>query len=101
MKEGDTLIVPELSRLAGSVGQAVMIVDELIKKKVSFICLKEDIKLIDGEKDVKATVMLTLFSLFAAIERVLAQLPQSADKSALFMRVSFFFSHYIPSRAKS
>ena len=32
--EGDTLIVPELSRLGRSVGQVVMIVDELIKKKV-------------------------------------------------------------------
>ena len=34
IKEGDTLIVPELSRLGRSVGQVVMIVDELIKKLV-------------------------------------------------------------------
>jgi hypothetical protein len=31
----------------------------------------------------------------------LAQLPHSDDRNALFMRVSFFFSHYVPFRARS
>lgn len=68
--DGDTLIVPELSRLGRSVGQVVMIVDELVKKKVTVICLKENIRL-NGEKDIQATIMITLFGLFAEIERVL------------------------------
>lgn len=68
--EGDTLIVPELSRLGRSVGQVVMIVDELIKKKITVICLKENIRL-NGEKDLQATIMITLFGLFAEIEREL------------------------------
>lgn len=70
IKEGDTLIVPELSRLGRSVGQVVMIVDELVKQKVTLVCLKENIRL-NGEKDLQATIMITLFGLFAEIERVL------------------------------
>ena len=39
---------------------------------------------------------------FAAMEkRCLAQLPHSGERNALFMRVSVFFSHYVPPRAKS
>jgi DNA invertase Pin-like site-specific DNA recombinase len=70
MKEGDMLIVPELSRLGRSVGQIIMIVDELIRKKVALICLKENIRL-NGEKGMQTTVMITMFGLFAEIERVL------------------------------
>ena len=70
IKEGDTLIVPELSRLGRSVGQVVMIVDSLVNKKVTVICLKENIRL-NGEKDLQATILITLFGLFAEIEREL------------------------------
>jgi len=45
LKEGDFLLVPELSRLGRSVGQVIIIMDELIKKKVNVICLKENIRL--------------------------------------------------------
>ena len=70
LNEGDLLIVPELSRLGRSVGQVVLIMDELIRKKVTVICLKENIRL-NGKKDLQATVMITMFSLFAEIERTL------------------------------
>lgn len=66
--EGDTLIVPELSRLGRSVGQVITIVDQLIKKKVKVICLKENIRL-NGRQDIQTKVMITMFSLFAEIER--------------------------------
>lgn len=68
LREGDTLIVPELSRLGRSVGQVIMIVDRLIKKKVRVICLKENIRL-NGKQDIQTKVMITMFSLFAEIER--------------------------------
>ena len=66
--EGDTLIVPELSRLGRSVGQVITIVDQLIKKKVKVICLKENIRL-NGRQDIQTKVMITMFSLFSEIER--------------------------------
>ena len=72
LKTGDTLIVAELSRLGRSVGQVVTMVDELISRKVKLIAIKENIKLeANGKKDVQTTVMITMFSLFAEMERTL------------------------------
>jgi DNA invertase Pin-like site-specific DNA recombinase len=68
VKEGDMVIVPELSRLGRSVGQVISIVDHLIKMKVTLICIKENIKL-NGKQDLQTKVMITMFSLFAEIER--------------------------------
>jgi DNA invertase Pin-like site-specific DNA recombinase len=69
LREGDTLIVSELSRLGRSVGQVITIVDQLIKKKIKVICLKENIRLNGGRQDIQSKVMVTMFSLFAEIER--------------------------------
>jgi DNA invertase Pin-like site-specific DNA recombinase len=68
LEEGDTLIVAELSRLGRSVGQIAILVDELLKKKIRVICLKENITL-NGRADLQTKVMITMFSLFAEIER--------------------------------
>lgn len=70
LQEGDSIIVAELSRLGRSVGQIAMLVDELLKKKVRVICLKENITL-NGKADISTKVMITMFSLFAEIEREL------------------------------
>ena len=68
LKEGDCLIVAELSRLARSVGQIAVTVSTLLKKKVRFISIKESISL-NGGQDMQAKVMITMFSLFSEIER--------------------------------
>jgi len=68
VQEGDVVIVAELSRLGRSVGQIAMLIDELMKKKVKVICLKENITL-NGRADIQTKVMITMFSLFAEIER--------------------------------
>jgi DNA invertase Pin-like site-specific DNA recombinase len=68
VQEGDVLLVAELSRLGRSVGQIAMLVDELIRKKVKVICLKENI-ILNGKADIQTKVMITMFSLFAEIER--------------------------------
>lgn len=62
------IIVAELSRLGRSVGQIAILVDELIRKKVKVICLKENLTL-NGKTDIQTKVMITMFSLFAEIER--------------------------------
>lgn len=66
--KGDTLITAELSRIGRSVGQISMIVDELLQKKIKLICIKENIEL-TGKRNVQSKVMITMFSLFAEIER--------------------------------
>lgn len=64
----DLLIVSELSRLGRSVGQVIQIIDSLIKNGVRFIAVKEGIK-VDGKQDIQTKTMITLFGLFAEIER--------------------------------
>lgn len=68
MQAGDLLLVSELSRLGRSVGQVIQIVDDLIKNKIKFIAIKENIHL-DGKQDIQSKVTITLFGLFAEIER--------------------------------
>ncbi len=68
LNTGDTLIVSELSRLGRSVGQIIQIVDYLIKEKIKFIAVKENI-LLNGQQDIQSKVMITMFGLFADIEK--------------------------------
>ncbi len=65
---GDSLIVSELSRLGRSVGQVVILVDELIQNKIRLIAIKEKID-INGKPDMQTKIMVTMFSLFAMLER--------------------------------
>ena len=68
LQTGDCLIVSELSRLGRSVSQIIAIVDELIKKKVKVIIIKQSM-VINGKNDIATKTMITMFSLFAEIER--------------------------------
>jgi DNA invertase Pin-like site-specific DNA recombinase len=80
----DTLIVSELSRLGRSVGQVMTMIDRLIEGKVRVIAIKEkmDIKA-NGQKDTQTTVMVSMFSTFAEIER---QLISERTKAGLAAR---------------
>lgn len=68
LSPGDLLLVSELSRLGRSVGQIIQLVDELIRHQIRFIAIKENIDL-DGKQDIQSKVMVTMFGLFAEIER--------------------------------
>ncbi len=68
LEEGDTLVVSELSRLARSVGQIALMVETLLKNKVRMIAIKEGIDL-NGNRKLQDKVMITMFSLFAELER--------------------------------
>jgi DNA invertase Pin-like site-specific DNA recombinase len=57
-----------LSRLGRSLGQVIRIVDELVKQKVGFVAIKEAIRF-EGKQDMQTKVMITLFGLFAEVER--------------------------------
>ena len=64
----DILLVSELSRLGRSVGQVIQMVDYLIKNRIRFVAIKESIE-VSGKQDIQTKVMVTMFSLFAEIER--------------------------------
>ena len=68
LKKGDRLIVSELSRLGRSLGQIIHLVDTLVTRKICFAAIKEAIRF-EGKQDMQTKVMVTLFGLFAEIER--------------------------------
>jgi DNA invertase Pin-like site-specific DNA recombinase len=70
---GDILIVSELSRLGRSVGEIITTVDTLVKQRIQVLAIKEGIRL-NGVQDLHTRVMVTMFSLFAEIERELISL---------------------------
>lgn len=70
LKRGDKIVVSELSRLGRSLGQIVLLVDELKQGGIGLHCIKEGIKIDDsGKIDMQSKVMVILFGLFAEIER--------------------------------
>lgn len=68
LQAGDLLLVSELSRLGRSLGQIIQLVDRLITHQIQFVAIKENIRL-NGRQDMQSKVMVTLFGLFAEIER--------------------------------
>jgi len=62
------LLVSKLFRLGRSGGQVIQIVDALIKKRIRFIAVKEYIR-INGKQDIQTKTMITMYGLFAEIER--------------------------------
>ena len=72
LDDADTLIVTELSRLGRSTAEVIGLVNELIKKQVRVIAIKQNLDM--KEQDMTSKVMITLFSLFAELERDLISL---------------------------
>ena len=72
LNDSDTLIVTELSRLGRSTAEVIGLVNELIKKQVRVIVLKQNLDI--KEHDMTSKVMITLFSLFSELERDLISL---------------------------
>ena len=68
LEDGDTLTVSELSRMGRSVSEIITTVDTLVKKKIRFLAVKEGIRL-NGAQDLQTKVTVTMFGLFAEIER--------------------------------
>jgi len=64
----DTLIVSELSRVGRSVGKIITTVDTLMRGRIRFIAVEESIRF-NGSQDLRTKVMVTMFGLFAEIER--------------------------------
>ncbi len=70
----DTLIVTELSRLGRSTSEILTLVNELIKKKVKLIIIKQNLMINSDKYDITSKVMVTFFSLFGELERDMVSL---------------------------
>ena len=79
VREGDAVIVAELSRIGRSIVEVINIVNELMQKKVRLIAIKQGLDIKDNG-DMQTKIMITMFSLFAEIER---DLISQRTKSAL------------------
>ena len=68
----DTLIVTELSRLGRSTAEVIALVNELVAHKIRIIVLKQNLDI--NQHDMNSKIVITLFSLFAELERDLISL---------------------------
>jgi DNA invertase Pin-like site-specific DNA recombinase len=71
--DSDTLIVTELSRLGRSTSEVIALVNELVQRHIRVLIIKQNLDLRQNH-DMTAKVMITLFSLFAELERDLVSL---------------------------
>lgn len=72
LNDADILIVTELSRLGRSTAEVIGLINELIKKQVRVIAIKQSLDI--KQHDMTSKVMITLFSLFSELERDLISL---------------------------
>lgn len=67
LDEADILIVTELSRLGRSTAEVISLVNALVAREVRVIILKNNLDI--SQNDMNSKIMITLFSLFAELER--------------------------------
>lgn len=72
LTDTDTLVVPELSRLGRSTAEVIALVNELVARNVRVIILKQNLDI--SQHDMTSKIIITLFSLFAELERDLISL---------------------------
>ena len=68
----DTLLVTELSRLGRSTAEIIGLINELVKKQVRVIAIKQNLDI--KQHDMNSKIITALFSLFAELERDLISL---------------------------
>ena len=72
LADSDTLIVTELSRLGRSTAEVIALVNELVARNIRVIILKQNLDI--SQHDMSSKIVITLFSLFAELERDLISL---------------------------
>jgi len=72
LNDADILIVTELSRLGRSTAEIIGLINALIKKQVRVIAIKQNLDI--KQHDMNSKIIITLFSLFAELERDLISL---------------------------
>jgi DNA invertase Pin-like site-specific DNA recombinase len=70
--DSDTLIVTELSRLGRSTSEVITLVNELLQRHIRVIIIKQNLDI--AQHDMSSKIIVTLFSLFAELERDLISL---------------------------
>jgi DNA invertase Pin-like site-specific DNA recombinase len=72
LSDADTLIVTELSRLGRSTSEVINLVNELLQRQIRVIVIKQNLDI--AQHDMSSKIIVTLFSLFAELERDLVSM---------------------------
>lgn len=72
LTDSDVLIVTELSRLGRSTAEVIALINELVARNIRVIILKQNLDI--HKHDMNSKIVITLFSLFAELERDLISL---------------------------
>lgn len=72
LADSDVLIVTELSRLGRSTAEVIALINELVARNIRIIILKQNLDI--HKHDMNSKIVITLFSLFAELERDLISL---------------------------
>jgi DNA invertase Pin-like site-specific DNA recombinase len=72
LTDTDILVVTELSRLGRSTVEVITLINELVTRNIRVIILKQNLDI--SQHDMHSKIMITLFSLFAELERDLISL---------------------------
>jgi DNA invertase Pin-like site-specific DNA recombinase len=72
LTDSDSLVVTELSRLGRSTPEVIMLINELVARNIRVIILKQNLDI--SQHDMTSKIVITLFSLFAELERDLISL---------------------------
>jgi DNA invertase Pin-like site-specific DNA recombinase len=72
LTDTDTLVVTELSRLGRSTAEVIALVNEFVARNIRVIILKQNLDI--SQHDMNSKIVITLFSLFAELERDLISL---------------------------
>jgi DNA invertase Pin-like site-specific DNA recombinase len=70
--DSDALVVTELSRLGRSTAEVIALINELVARNIRIIILKQNLDI--HQHDMNSKIVITLFSLFAELERDLISL---------------------------
>lgn len=70
--DSDILIVTELSRLGRSTSEVIALINELVQRNIRTIVIKQNLDV--AKHDMSSKIIVTLFSLFAELERDLVSM---------------------------
>lgn len=70
--DSDTLVVTELSRLGRSTAEVIALINGLVARNIRVVILKQNLDI--QRQDMNSKIIITLFSLFAELERDLISL---------------------------
>jgi DNA invertase Pin-like site-specific DNA recombinase len=83
LSDSDTLVVTELSRLGRSTAHVIELVNELVKRNIRIIVIKQNLDM--RKHDMNSKIIITMFSLFSELERDMISM---RTKEALAVRKS-------------